>query len=74
MRMLDADFNMLDEHGRFWLPNADSATARLGEQVMLTDGDLEIPVTLDYDESRAVWVGVPIATSSDVGSTVLGSS
>ncbi len=74
MRRLEADFHMLDEQGRFWLPGAVSAAASRGEHVLLTDGELEIAATLDYDDVRQIWVGTPDEAPSGATGTLLGSS
>jgi hypothetical protein len=64
MTILVADFNMIDEHGRIWLPAAETANVRRGQQVVLTDGDVEIDATVGYDPGRSVWLGIIDPTSS----------
>jgi hypothetical protein len=58
MTRLIADFNMIDEEGRIWLPSAETADVHRGERVVLTDGEVELDATLGYDFGRAVWLGI----------------
>jgi len=59
MTLIVADFNLMDEQGRIWLPDAERANVRRGERVLLTDGEVELEATLGYDFGRHVWLGLP---------------
>jgi hypothetical protein len=59
MTRIDADFNMIDEHGLIWLPDAEKANVHRGERVMLSDGDVQVEATLEYDAGRHIWLGAP---------------
>lgn len=59
MIRLDVDFNQIDEQGRIWVPAAEAFPIKRGEWVVLSDGEIEVPATLGYDEARRTWVGSP---------------
>jgi hypothetical protein len=59
MTHIHADFDALDEEGRYWLPSATGADAMPGQRAVPTDGEVVIEATLAFDDDRNVWLGVP---------------